>query len=172
LQLACTSGKKQRRQHDLKKIIIFLVVIIGLFAAIFLVTNMQNEEKAKGNPYGKESLHPETVKQLDDPNYQNIITPDDLDQIIKDGKDATVYFYSPTCPHCVRTTPVVAPLAKDLDIELLQFNLLEFENGWNSYGIEETPTIVQYKDGKEVNRVIGYQEEPVFKTWFNENTLN
>lgn len=154
----------------MKKVIIFLVIIVGLFAALFFVNKAQNEEKAEGNPFGKESLHPETVKQLKDPNYQNIITPDELEKVIKNGEDATVYFYSPTCPHCVRTTPIVSPLAKEMDVNLVQFNLLEFEEGWNTYGIESTPTIIQYKDGKEVNRIVGYQEEPVFKQWFNENS--
>ena len=154
----------------MKKVIIFLVIIVGLFAALFFVNKAQNEEKAEGNPFGKEALHPETVKQLEDPNYQNIITPDELEKVIKNGEDATVYFYSPTCPHCVRTTPIVSPLAKEMDVNLVQFNLLEFEEGWNNYGIESTPTVVQYKDGKEVNRIVGYQEEPVFEQWFNENS--
>ncbi|MBT2678012.1 thioredoxin family protein [Bacillus sp. ISL-35] len=155
----------------MKKVIIFLVIIIGLFAALFFVSKAQNEEKSEGNPYGKDTLHPETVKQLDDPNYQNIILPDELDKKLEAGENVTVYFFSPTCPHCVRTTPVVAPLAKDMDVDLVQYNLLEFEQGWNDYGIESTPTIVQYKDGKEVNRIVGYQEEATFKDWFNENTL-
>ncbi|MGA9227927.1 MAG: thioredoxin domain-containing protein, partial [Mesobacillus sp.] len=120
----------------MKKVIIFLVIIVGLFAALFFVSKAQNEEKAEGNPFGKEALHPETVKQLEDPNYQNIITPDELEKVIKNGEDATVYFYSPTCPHCVRTTPIVSPLAKEMDVNLVQFNLLEFEEGWNNYGIE------------------------------------
>jgi thiol-disulfide isomerase/thioredoxin len=155
----------------LKKVIIFLVIILGLFAALFFVNKAQIEEKSEGNPYGKDTLHPETVKQLDDPNYQNIILPDELDKKLEAGEDVTVYFFSPTCPHCVRTTPVVAPLAKDMDVDLVQYNLLEFEQGWNDYGIESTPTIVQYKDGKEVNRIVGYQEEATFKDWFNEYTL-
>lgn len=154
----------------MKKVIIFLVIIIGLFAAMFFINKAQNEEKAEGNPYGKDTLHPETVEQLDDPNYQNIITPDNLEKKLNNKEDATVYFYSPTCPHCQRTTPVVAPLADDMEVDLVQFNLLEFEDGWNQYGIESTPTIVQYKDGKEVNRIVGYNEEEVFETWFNENS--
>jgi thiol-disulfide isomerase/thioredoxin len=155
----------------LKKVIIFLVIIIGLFAALFFLNKAQNEEQAEGNPYGKDTLHPETVKQLDDPNYQNIVLPDELDKKLENGEDVTVYFYSPTCPHCVRTTPIVAPLAQEMDVDLIQYNLLEFEQGWNDYGIESTPTIVQYKDGKEVNRIVGYQEEATFEDWFNENTL-
>ncbi|MBT2759465.1 thioredoxin family protein [Mesobacillus foraminis] len=154
----------------MKKVIIFLVIIIGLFAAMFFINKAQNEQKAEGNPYGKDTLHPETVEQLDDPNYQNIITPDNLEKKLDNGEDATVYFYSPTCPHCQRTTPIVAPLAEDMDIDLVQFNLLEYEDGWNQYRIESTPTIVQYKDGKEVNRIVGYNEETAFKSWFNENS--
>lgn len=154
----------------MKKVVIFLVIIAGLFALLAFLNKQQNEEKAEDNPYGKDKLHPETIEQLDDPNYQNLVLPDELQKKLDNGGDATVYFYSPTCPHCVKTTPVVAPLAKEMGVDLLQFNVLEFESGWNDYGIEETPTIVQYKDGKETNRIIGYHEKEEFEAWLNENS--
>lgn len=155
----------------MKKVIIFLAVIIVLFAGVALLTKMQNEEKVSGDTqYNKDTLHPETVAQLDDPNYQNLILPEDLEQKLDNKEDVTVYFYSPTCSHCQRTTPIVAPLAKDMGVNLVQYNLLEFENGWDDYGIKETPTIVQYKDGKEVERIVGYQEKEVFEEWFNTNS--
>lgn len=155
----------------MKKVIIFLAVIILLFGAVAFLTKMQNEEKVtEKNPYGKSTLHPETIAQMDDPNYQNLILPDKLESLLDKKEDVTVYFYSPTCSHCQRTTPVVSPLAKDMNINLTQFNLLEFDNGWDQYGITETPTIVQYKAGKEVNRITGYQEKEVFEKWFEENT--
>lgn len=156
----------------MKKVFIFLAVIIVLFVAVGLLTKMQNEKKvSEDNPYGKDTLHPETVAQLDDPNYQNLILPEELEKKLETKEDVTVYFYSPTCSHCQRTTPVVSPLAKDMKVDLVQFNLLEFENGWDKYRITETPTIVQYKNGEEVNRITGYQDEEVFKQWFNENSL-
>ncbi|WNS76705.1 thioredoxin family protein [Bacillus sp. DTU_2020_1000418_1_SI_GHA_SEK_038] len=156
----------------MKKVVIFLAVIIVLFVAVGFLTKMQNEEKVSGdNPYGKDKLHPETIAQLDDPNYQNIILPEELEKKLDNKEDVTVYFFSPTCSHCQRTTPVVSPLAKDMKVDLVQYNLLEFENGWDKYLITQTPTIVQYKDGKEVNRITGYQDEDVFKQWFNENSL-
>lgn len=154
----------------MKKVIIFLVGIIILFGGIAFLTKMQNEEKAEGNPYGKETLHPETVDQLDDPNYQNLIMPDQLEKKLSEDDNVTVYFYSPTCPHCQRTTPVVAPLTEDIGIDLVQYNLLEFEQGWDDYQVAETPTIVQYKNGKETARIVGYHEEAEFEAWFNENT--
>lgn len=155
----------------MKKIFIFLSIIIVLFVALGFLTKMQNEKKvSEENPYGKDTLHPETISLLDDPNYQNIINPEDLQNKLENKEDVTVYFYSPTCGHCRNTTPIVAPLAKDMNINLVQFNLLEFDNGWDQYGIKETPTVVQYRDGKEVNRIVGYQEKEVFETWFEDNS--
>ncbi|PMY01138.1 thiol reductase thioredoxin, partial [Pseudomonas sp. MPR-R5A] len=64
----------------------------------------------------------------------------------------------------------VSPLSEDMGVDLLQYNLLEFEEGWDDYGITQTPTIVQYKDGKEVARITGYQNKAVFEDWFNEHS--
>lgn len=155
----------------MKKVVIFLAIIVVLFAAVGILTKMQNEEKvAENNIYKKDKLHPETVDQLEDPNYQNIILPEDLKAKLDNKEDATVYFFSPTCSHCQRTTPIVAPLSKEMGVDLVQYNLLEFDQGWDDYGVNETPTIVQYKDGKEVERIVGYQDKEVFEEWFNTNS--
>jgi thiol-disulfide isomerase/thioredoxin len=155
----------------MKKVVIFLAIVIVLFAGVAILDHMQQKEKvSKDNPYGKDSLHPETVKLLDDPNYQNIILPEELEKKLEAKEDVTVYFFSPTCPHCLKTTPIVAPLSKEMGVDLVLFNLLEFEKGWDDYGITETPTIVQYKNGKETARITGYNEKAVFKEWFEKNS--
>ncbi|MBA2871911.1 thiol-disulfide isomerase/thioredoxin [Anoxybacillus calidus] len=150
----------------MKKIVIFGAIILALFAAIAFTTSYQQQQKAEGNPFKKEKLHPATIEQLDDPNYQNIILPDELEKKLKNKETVTVYFYSSTCPHCKKTTPIVVPLAKEMGIDLKMFNLLEFEDGWDKYKIEGTPTIVHYVNGKEVKRIDGYREEAVFRDWF------
>lgn len=157
----------------MKKVIIYLGVIIILFVAVGLITKMQNEEKvSEKNPNEKDTLQPETAAQVDDSNYQNLILPDELEKKMKNKEDVTVYFYSPTCGYCNKTTPIVAPLAKDMNINLVQYNLLEYDTGWNDYEIESIPTIVQYRDGEEVNRIVGYSEKNIFEKWFTENTIN
>ncbi|MFD1738982.1 thioredoxin family protein [Bacillus salitolerans] len=152
----------------MKKVIIFLVIIIGLFAALAFLTSYQNQQAAKGNPFGKAELNPATIKQLDDPNYQNIILPSELEDIIDSKGDATIYFYSPTCPHCVQTSPVIVPMADELGVDLQLFNLLEFEDGWRAYNIHSTPTVIRYEDGKEVARVEGQVADDEFRTWFEK----
>lgn len=155
----------------MKKIIIFLAVIIVLFAGIAIVTKMQTSEKVEGNPYGKSSLHPETVKQLEDENYQNIILPEDLEKKLDAKEDAVVYFFSPTCHYCVEATPHIMSAAKKAGVNIDQFNLLEFEDGWEQYHIENTPTIVVYEKGKEKNRFVGSSEkgEPAYVEFFEDN---
>lgn len=156
----------------MKKIIIFLSIIIVLFVAVAVLTKMQTEDKvSEKNPYGKKELRAETVAQLDDPNYQNIILPNELEKKLADQEDATVYFYSPTCIHCQKTTPILAPLAKDLGVNMYKFNLLEFEDGWDQYQITGTPTLIQFKNGKETNRISGFNEKEVFDKWLKENSL-
>lgn len=152
----------------MKKIIIFLAIIIVLFIGIAFITNMQNSEKVKDNPYGKNTLRPETVDQLDDPNYRNIITPEQLKDKLDQKEDVTVYFYSPTCGYCKEATPVVNSVAKELGINVFQYNVLEFEQGWNDYAFESIPTIVHFKNGKEEARISGYHENGTFKAWFND----
>lgn len=147
----------------MKKILIFGGIILLLFAALAIVTNMQQKQKVEGNPYKKSELHPETVKLLDDPNYQNIILPEELEKKLKNKENVIVYFFSSTCPHCKRTTPILMPLAKEMKVDIVQYNLLEFEEGWDQYHIEATPTLVHFVSGKEADRVVGYQNEDVFR---------
>ncbi|MBY6269805.1 thioredoxin family protein, partial [Parageobacillus thermoglucosidasius] len=110
----------------MKKLLIFGSIIVALFAALAFVTSYQQKEAVKNNPYHKKELDPATIEQLDDPNYQNLILPDELEKKLKNKETVTVYFYSPICPHCQKTTPIVVPLAKKMGIDLKLFNLLEF----------------------------------------------
>ncbi|MBM6617050.1 thioredoxin family protein [Bacillus suaedaesalsae] len=152
----------------MKKVLIFLGIIVILFGGLAFLTNYSNKQASEGNPFGKSKLDPATVKQLDDPNYKNQILPDELEEKLNNKESLTVYFYSPTCSHCQVTSPVVVPMAEELDFDLPLFNLLEFEDGWRDYGIKSTPTIVKYENGEEVSRVEGNVGDEAFRKWFEE----
>ncbi|MDX8362120.1 MULTISPECIES: thioredoxin family protein [Bacillaceae] len=152
----------------MKKVIIFTLIVLGLFAALVFVTKYQQQQEAAGNPFNKTSLHPETVNQLDDPNYQNVILPNELDDKLANNEPATIYFYQSTCPACKETSPIIVPMAEEMGIDLKLYNLLEFNEGWDEYNIESTPTIVQYQDGKEVSRLNGAVGAEKFESWFKE----
>lgn len=152
----------------MKKVVIFVAAVILIFAAIAYLTNKQQTEKTAGsnNPYGKDELNPATVDQLDDPLYQNIITPDELDEKLEKEESVTVYYFSPKCSHCVNTTPILMPVAEEMDEHIYQYNVLEFEQGWNE--IDATPTLIHYKNGKETSRIEGERTAEEFKQWFDD----
>ncbi|MGM7719222.1 thioredoxin domain-containing protein [Metabacillus sp. Hm71] len=152
----------------MKKILIFGAIIVILFGALAFITTYQNKQQVEGNVYGKDNLKPATIDQLDDPNYQNIILPDELEAKLEKKEETIVYFFSPECTHCQATTPVLMPVADEVGVEIDQFNLLEFEDGWTQYGIESTPTLVHYKDGKEVARSVGSNTEEYFRNLLTE----
>lgn len=74
------------------------------------------------NIFGKKTLAPATVDLIDDPNYQNVIFPEELKNTLDEEAPVTIYFYASDCVHCKRTTPTLAPLAETID--LVQYNLL------------------------------------------------
>jgi thioredoxin 1 len=148
----------------MRKLSIYFGVVVVLFALLWGLNQMQLKAQSD-NIYGipATKLNPLTVQQLKDPNYQNIILPDNLDKRLQNKESFFVYYFSPDCPHCRATTPVLAPLAKSAGADFNQYNLMEFKQGWQNYKIESTPTLVYYKNGQETDRLVGEQPEQTWK---------
>ncbi|AXI07676.1 thiol reductase thioredoxin [Oceanobacillus zhaokaii] len=153
----------------MKKLLVILGIVLVGFITFEIIYTQATKVDITNNAYQKETLHPETIKQLKDENYENIILPEELDSIQADEQEAIVYFYSPICPHCLETTPVIIPKSKEIDAEVHMFNLLEFEKGWEDYGITKTPTLVYYKQGTERNRFEGAMAETDFLNFLDSN---
>ncbi|EJL41624.1 thioredoxin [Brevibacillus agri] len=152
----------------MKKIIFFSILVAALLIGAIVYSDISNREAAAGNPYGKANLNPATIEQLKDPLYDNLIMPEELKQKIESKEDLFVYYYSPLCEHCRATTPVLVPIVKDMQIDMKKHNLLEFNASWDEFQIEFTPTLVHYKDGKEVARLVGGHEADEWKKWLEE----
>lgn len=156
----------------MKKVIGFSSIVLILFIALaFLSTQQQKNKIEKYSLYNKDNLAPETIALLDNPNYQNLILPEKLEEKIKNKETFTLYFYSSDCIYCMEATPNLVSLSKELNIDIPQFNLMEFPEGWVQYDIEYTPTLVQYVDGVEINRVVGALSKEKYKKWLEENSL-
>lgn len=139
----------------MRKLIIYLSIIVALFVGLYALNYFANG--SSDNPYGmrESELTSSTRKQLTDSNYKNIILPDEMKSMIDNKESGFVYFFSPECPHCVATTPLLNPIAEQYNVDLPKFNLLQFPEGWSTYNIEFTPTLVYYQDGVEVERIVG-----------------
>ncbi|MFJ8461538.1 thioredoxin family protein [Lysinibacillus xylanilyticus] len=157
----------------MKKLLIIGSVIVVLFIAIVMLTKVSNESKLTSakNPYGDKELKQETIDQLDDENYQNIMLPDELDKKIKAGEDVNAYFFSPVCVHCQAFTPVLMPMAKELGVDIAQINVYEYGDLFDQYNLEATPTFIHFEDGKEVNRFVGALPEEELRAYLKTEVL-
>ncbi|TQR29855.1 thioredoxin [Lysinibacillus sphaericus] len=157
----------------MKKLLIIGSVIVLLFVAIIVVTLVSNKSKLESanNPYGDKELKQETIDQLDDKNYQNIMLPDELEKKIKAGEDVNAYFFSPTCVHCKAFTPKLMPMAKKLGVDIAQLNVWEYQDLWDKYHINATPTFIRFEGGKEVQRFEGALSDEDLRTFLNKEVL-
>lgn len=155
----------------MKKIIIFGSVVVILFALIAFITSYQNSQQSEGNPFGKDRLASETIDQLDDPLYQNIILPDELEEKLANNEDITVYFYSGQCDYCNQASPILVPKAEEMGVDLYLYNILEFPQGWEDYEVSGTPEIIHFESGEEVAKINGLQHEETYEIFYQQFAL-
>lgn len=150
----------------MKKLLAIGGIIVVIFALILVLNNQSNKGKLKDNPYGTNNLQQASIDLLDDKNYQNIILPDELKEKIETGEPVTAYFFSPLCSYCKEMTPIMMPIADEMDVDVQQFNVLEFDNESLAYQIEATPTTILFDNGEEVGRMVGGQPEENIRMFF------
>src|SRR6478735_6878498 len=67
-----------------------------------------------------------------------------------------------------KISPVVVPMAKDLNVDMKVMDIEKLDAPWDEYKIQGTPTIIHFKDGKEVSRISGEQPEDKLKEWLEQ----
>lgn len=174
--------KKGKNNETVKKVLGMFagVVILLLMFGLFMSLNSNGNDKvADKNPElmkqyeGKkvEDLHQSTIDALKDENYKYVTAPSKVQDMIKDKKDILVYAFSTECVHCKNLTPYMVDIMKQNEMDNVYFlNVLEYPNLYSDYKLEGTPTMIHYKDGKEVDRFIGDIGEVAVKEFFEKAT--
>lgn len=82
------------------------------------------------------------------------------EKVLKNDKKVLVDFYAEWCGPCKKQAPIIDELASEgknvykLDVD--QYNEIS-----SKYGILSIPTLVIFKNGEEVKRLMGFQEKDV-----------
>jgi thioredoxin 1 len=76
-----------------------------------------------------------------------------------------VDFWAPWCNPCVSLKPTIEKLAADYQgkVKIGKFNTDENQDIPSSLRILAIPTVVVFKDGREVDRLVGVNSETKFK---------
>jgi thioredoxin 1 len=95
--------------------------------------------------------------ELSDQNFEQEVLEADLPVFVD--------FYASWCPPCKMAAPVIEELAGEYQ-ETVKFGKLDIDKGKETaskYGIMSVPTIVVFKGGEEVERLVGFPGKKGYK---------
>lgn len=84
---------------------------------------------------------------------------ENFEKLVKTGK-VLVDFYAVWCGPCKMLSSEIEKISKERkDINIVKINIDDEQTLAMNYGIEAVPTLLVFKDGKLVNKSIGYIEK-------------
>lgn len=139
------------------------LIIVGFVAAfIFIKEYQSNPENLSDSGYypytdiAAEDLNGPSVDLLDNENYQFNKTLEETVNLVQEETDGIfVYHWSPVCQYCLNATPFLVDAKEQVDANLVQLNLLEYQQAPQVFMIASTPTLVYYENAQEVERLEG-----------------
>ena len=87
------------------------------------------------------------------------VTDDSFEQdVIQADLLTVVDFWAVWCAPCIHIAPMLEEMAAEYDgqLKVAKLNVDENPNTAGAYGIMSIPTLLVFKDGKPVERIVGY----------------
>lgn len=85
------------------------------------------------------------------------LTVDDLLRVTQDCRIGVIFFYSPTCPYCRMLEPLFREAARVLG-DRMAFVVVDITRSPDlamMFNVMGTPTLVAFRAGREVDRIVG-----------------
>ncbi|CAA7600961.1 Thioredoxin-like fold [Acididesulfobacillus acetoxydans] len=83
------------------------------------------------------------------------ITPAGLKQKIAQDNDFFIYFYSPTCPKCLKAEPLIAKALRSSPVKLFELNVKAYPDAKAEFQVPGTPTLYHYIDHRLAKGITG-----------------
>jgi thioredoxin 1 len=80
-------------------------------------------------------------------------------EVLQSSQPVLVDFYADWCGPCRAIAPIVEEIARELSDRLKVVKLDQNPQTAMQYGVQSIPTLLIFKNGKEVERLIGYMSK-------------
>lgn len=97
------------------------------------------------------------------------LNSDDFQIAVEKGL-VLVDFFAEWCPPCRMLEPILEEIAEEMQgkIKLCKIDIDQAQNITSSYHVTSVPTLILFKNGKEVNRTEGLKDADVLKEFISE----
>ncbi len=75
------------------------------------------------------------------------------------SEEAVVDFFATWCGPCKMFGPIFENISGKYDINFVKLDVDKYADIAREYGVMSIPTIIRFKDGKEVKRFVGFMNE-------------
>ena len=89
----------------------------------------------------------------------------DFDSLISDN--AVVDFYADWCGPCKMFGPVFEEVSSEQKMNFVKLNVDNYSDIARQYGVMSIPTVILFKDGKEIKRNTGFMSKDDFVNFLN-----
>lgn len=95
---------------------------------------------------------------------------EDLNKLVNQEGLVLVDFFATWCGPCKMLMPVLEQIStEDVGTKFIKLDIDEYRKEAIDNGIRAVPTLVLFKDGKEVSRASGYQPREKILSWLEEH---
>lgn len=92
----------------------------------------------------------------------------ELEKFTSEGL-VVVDFFATWCGPCKMLSPVLEQINEDRsDVKIVKVDIDNNMDLAKKYGIMSVPTVILFKDGKEVDKKIGFMPKDMITEWLNE----
>jgi len=110
--------------------------------------------------------HKETKERTHVANTMAVTDADFQKEVLESTLPVVVDFWAPWCGPCRMVGPVVETLSREFDgqVRFVKVNVDENPEKAAAYGVQGIPTLLFFRDGEMVERIVGALPEPVLRS--------
>ncbi len=98
-----------------------------------------------------------------------VVTNENFESLKNGAQPFVVDFWAEWCGPCKMLSPIIAQLAEEYDGKIVvgKCNVEEAEDVAAEMGIRNIPTLIFFKNGQEIDRVVGAQSKTALQSKFD-----